>query len=236
MGQDFSKVLGNAPGHASSTLPSRVLEDEGRYEDALVLVVEDNPELLNYLGEILQGHYRIARARNGREAFEQINSLFPDLIVSDIMMPDIDGIELCQMTKNDIRTSHIPFILLTALDTVSDRISGLHSGADAYIAKPFNDELLIVQINNLLESRRSLRDSFGSDQKSWEEKFSSLDLDKKLIIKAIKVVEANMTDADFSVENMASHLNLSRTHLHRKLKSLTNQSAKIGRASCRERV
>jgi signal transduction histidine kinase/ligand-binding sensor domain-containing protein/DNA-binding response OmpR family regulator len=222
---DYSKVAANSQGHAPSTLPSGVLEDEGRYEDALVLVVEDNPELLNYLGEILQGHYRIARARNGREAFEQINSLFPDLIVSDIMMPDIDGIELCQMTKNDIRTSHIPFILLTALDTVRDRISGLHSGADAYIAKPFNDELLIVQINNLLESRRSLRESFGSDQLSWEDKFSSLDLDKKLIVKAIKVVEANMTDVDFSVENMASHLNLSRTHLHRKLKSLTNQSA-----------
>jgi signal transduction histidine kinase/ligand-binding sensor domain-containing protein/DNA-binding response OmpR family regulator len=200
-------------------------DNEINNPDALVLVVEDNLELLNYLGEILQSHFRIARAKNGREAADLIHSLFPDLIVSDIMMPDIDGIQLCQMVKDDIRTSHIPFILLTALATVQDRISGLQSGADAYLSKPFDDELLIAQINNLLESRKILRETFGSDQKSWEERFSSFDLDKRLILKAIKVVEENMTDVDFSVEDMASRLNLSRTHLHRKLKSLTNQSA-----------
>lgn len=194
-------------------------------EDALVLIVEDNIELLNYLGDLLQEKFRVSKARNGKQALEQIHSIFPDLIISDIMMPEMDGIELCKLTKNDIRTSHIPFILLTALDTVKDQISGLHSGADAYVSKPFNDQLLIVQANNLLESRKRLRESFSSDNENWEEKFNLFDIDKKLLLKAIKVTETNMTNFDFSVEDLAHNLNLSRTHLHRKLKSLTNQSA-----------
>ncbi|TNF40349.1 MAG: hybrid sensor histidine kinase/response regulator, partial [Bacteroidetes bacterium] len=198
---------------------------DNQNEDALVLIVEDNFELLNYLGDLLQENFRVSKARNGKQALEQIHSIFPDLIISDIMMPEMDGIELCKFTKNDIRTSHIPIILLTALDTVKDRISGLHSGADAYISKPFDDKLLLVQANNLLESRKRLRESFSSEHDDWEEKFNSFDLDKKLLIKAIKVTESNMTNVDFSVEDLAHNLNLSRTHLHRKLKSLTNQSA-----------
>jgi DNA-binding response OmpR family regulator len=200
-------------------------KSDDQNEDALVLIAEDNVELLNYLGDLLQEYFRVAKARNGKQALEQIHSIFPDLIISDIMMPEMDGIELCKLTKNDIRTSHIPFILLTALDTVKDRISGLHSGADAYVSKPFDDQLLLVQANNLLESRKRLRESFSSDHDDWEEKFNSFDLDKKLLIKAMKVTEANMTNFDFSVEELAQNLNLSRTHLHRKLKSLTNQSA-----------
>lgn len=194
-------------------------------EDALVLIVEDNFELLNYLGDLLQENFRVAKAKNGKEALEQIHSIFPDLVISDIMMPEMNGIELCKLTKNDIRTSHIPFILLTALDTVKDRISGLHSGADAYVSKPFDDQLLIVQANNLLESRKRLRESFSSDHETWEEKYNLFDIDKKFLLKAIKVTETNMTNMDFSVEELAQYLNLSRTHLHRKLKSLTNQSA-----------
>jgi signal transduction histidine kinase/ligand-binding sensor domain-containing protein/DNA-binding response OmpR family regulator len=194
-------------------------------QEALILVAEDNLELLDYLGDLLQEHFRVAKARNGKDALEQTHSLFPDLIISDIMMPEIDGIELCETLKNDIRTSHTPIILLTALDTIKDRISGLNSGADAYIPKPFNDDLLIVQVNNLLESRKSLRESFNTDPDLWEEKYNSFDIDKKLLQRAIKVIETNMTNVEFSVEDMASSLHLSRTHLHRKLKSLTNQSA-----------
>lgn len=194
-------------------------------QEALILVVEDNSELLNYLGDLLGDHFRVAKARNGKIAMEQINSLFPDLVISDIMMPEMDGIELCEAIKTDIRTSHIPVVLLTALDSVRDRIKGLQSGADIYLPKPFDDDLLIVQINNLLESRKVLRESFNSIDANWEDKYTSFDLDKKLLIKAVSVVEDNLTDFDLSVEILASKLNLSRTHLHRKLKSLTNQSA-----------
>lgn len=140
-------------------------------------------------------------------------------------MPEMDGIELCKAIKTDIKTSHIPMILLTALDSVKDRISGMQSGADAYLGKPFEDELLIAQVNSLLESRKKLRESFSSKEINWEEKYSAFDLDKKLLQKAISVVEENISDIDLSVQQLASKLHLSRTHLHRKLKSLTNQSA-----------
>jgi signal transduction histidine kinase/ligand-binding sensor domain-containing protein/DNA-binding response OmpR family regulator len=193
--------------------------------EALVLIVEDNQELLGYLAEVLQEHFRVAKARNGKEALEQTHSLFPDIVISDIMMPEIDGIELCETLKKDVKTSHIPVILLTALDTIKDQVSGLHSGADAYLAKPFNEEVLTVQVDNLLESRKLLRESFSSDKEVLETKYGAYDLDKKLLLKAINAIETNLTREDFSVEMLASELCLSRTHLHRKLKSLTNQSA-----------
>ncbi|MEW4923953.1 two-component regulator propeller domain-containing protein [Algibacter sp. 2305UL17-15] len=194
-------------------------------QEALVLIAEDNPELLDFLEESLHNHFRIAKAKNGKEAHDLAMSLYPDLIISDIMMPEMDGIQLCEKIKNDIRTSHIPVILLTALDTVQDKITGLHSGADAYVPKPFNDDFLIVQINNLLNSRKMLRGLFASQPDAWEANSETLSLDKKLLNKAIQTIENNMTNTDFTVEDFAKHLNLSRTHLHRKLKSLTNQSA-----------
>ncbi|MFB9057372.1 two-component regulator propeller domain-containing protein [Mariniflexile ostreae] len=194
-------------------------------QESLILIAEDNPELLDFLVESLENHFRIAKSKNGKEALEQIHSLYPDLVVSDIMMPEINGIELCSKIKTDIRTSHIPVILLTALDTIQDKITGIHSGADAYLAKPFNEDLLIVQINNLLNSRKGLRESFASSQDSWENHSEIHDLDKKLLLKAINSIEQNITNADFSVEDLAKNLHLSRTHLHRKLKSLTDQSA-----------
>lgn len=194
-------------------------------QDALILIVEDNTDLLNYLTELLGEHFRVSKTTNAKEALEQVHSLFPDIIVSDVMMPGINGFQLCEQVKQDIRSSHIPVILLTALDTVKDQLSGLHSGADAYISKPFNEDLLLAHIDNLLESRKSLRNWFSNNTEKWEENLESLDLDKKLISKAIKVVEANLTNFDFSVEMLATELHLSRTHLHRKLKSLTNQSA-----------
>ncbi|WP_299781555.1 hybrid sensor histidine kinase/response regulator transcription factor [uncultured Formosa sp.] len=194
-------------------------------QEALILIAEDNPELLDFLEESLKDNYRIAKAKNGKEALNQVNSLYPDLVVSDIMMPHIDGIELCAKIKTDINTSHIPVILLTALDTIQDKITGINSGADAYLAKPFDEDLLIVQINNLLNSRKLLRASFASSEDKWEDEFEMHDLDKKLILKAIKIIEENITNTEFGVEVLAKNLHLSRTHLHRKLKSITDQSA-----------
>lgn len=200
-------------------------EEYDKNQDSLVLIAEDNPELLDFLGDCLQNHFRIARAKNGKEAYDQAHSLFPDLIVSDIMMPEINGIELCEKIKNDVRTSHIPFILLTALDTNKDKITGIHSGADAYLGKPFSDDLLIAQINNLLDSRRALRESFSGVQEGFKDNLEIHDLDKRLIIRAVSIVDKNLSNSEFTVEELASNLKLSRTHLHRKLKSITNQSA-----------
>lgn len=200
-------------------------EEDINNQDSLILIAEDNPELLDFLGDCLQNHFRIAKTKNGKEAYDQIHSLYPDLIVSDIMMPEINGIELCKKIKTDIRTSHIPIILLTALETIKDKITGMHSGADAYIGKPFSDDLLIAQINNLLNSRKALRESFSGIQEGFKDNLDLHDLDKKLIIRAVNIVDKNLSNSEFTVEDLAANLNLSRTHLHRKLKSITNQSA-----------
>ena len=203
----------------------KIERSEVSYENSLILIVEDNIELLNYLSNVLGNYFKVSKAKNGIEALEQIHSLFPDIIISDIMMPEMDGIELCESVKKDIRISHIPIILLTALESVEKRISGLCSGADAYISKPFDDKLLITQIINLLESRKNLRESFVNINEIWDEKVEQMDIDKKLILKAVQVIESNISNINFSVETLASELGLSRTTLHRKLKSLTNQSA-----------
>lgn len=194
-------------------------------QESLILIAEDNPELLDFLEESLQNYFRIAKAKNGKEAHDLSLSLYPDLIISDIMMPEMDGIQLCEKIKNDIRTSHIPVILLTALSTMKDKISGIHSGADDYVPKPFNEDFLIAKVNNLLNSRKMLRTLFASQQEVWDESLDVLSLDKKLLQKAICSIEKNITNTDFTVEDLAKSLNISRTHLHRKLKSLTNQSA-----------
>ncbi|MDW5289174.1 two-component regulator propeller domain-containing protein [Formosa sp. PL04] len=229
----FNKIenLKNYIDEENSTKPNiiafqeRIEQTEDLYHDSLILIVEDNIELLNYLGYVLGHHFKVIKTKNGIEALEQTHSLFPDIIISDIMMPEMDGIELCETIKKDIRTSHIPVILLTALESVKNRISGLTSGADAYISKPFDDKLLITQIINLLESRKVLRESFVNIDDVWSKNVGEMDMDKKLILKAVQVVEKNISNIDFTVETLASELNLSRTTLHRKLKSLTDQSA-----------
>ncbi|MCL5130504.1 two-component regulator propeller domain-containing protein [Algibacter sp. L4_22] len=201
------------------------IEEHTKNQEALILITEDNLELLEFLSSALQNHFRIATAKNGKEAYQQIHTLFPDLVISDIMMPEMDGIELCAKIKNDIRISHTPVILLTALDTIKDRISGINSGADLYVPKPFNEDVLIAQIHNLLNSRKALRSLFSSQQEVWKSDIEVLDLDKKFLLNAISVVEQNISNPDFSVEDLTNKLHLSRTHLHRKLTSLTNQSA-----------
>lgn len=193
--------------------------------EQLILLVEDNIELIDYLSESLKDQYKIAKAKNGIEGLLKARSLHPDMIISDVMMPEMDGIEFCKAVKEDIHTSHIPVILLTALESTEDQVTGLASGADAYISKPFSLDLLLAQMSNLLHSRKVLRDNFDNKESNWEEKIEATDIDKQLIIKAVRHIETNISNPDISVDDLASALNLSRTTLHRKLKSLSNQSA-----------
>lgn len=223
---ESSSLTGNiAVENEVATVEKKLHDADVQYNESLILIVEDNPDLLDYLGNLLSKYFKVAKARNGREGVEQVQSLYPDLIISDIMMPEMDGIELCNMVKCDIQSSHIPIVLLTALETVKDRISGLHAGADAYMPKPFDDNLLLAQVTNLLDSRKVLRETFADNSDSWSAKVDSMDMDKKLILKATQFVESNLSNVDLTVDTLASELNLSRTTLHRKLKSLTDQSA-----------
>lgn len=189
-----------------------------------ILIVEDNKDLQNYIINILAPFYQTRAASNGSEALNLIKTGSYDLILSDVMMPIMDGFELCKNTKSNIETSHIPVILLTALSSTQNKIMGLDKGADAYISKPFENELLLSQINNLITQRQKLRSSFKSHVVTGEA-FDAGNLDNYFLKKVDEVIEKMYSKEDFSVENLANEVSLHRSQLHRKLKQLTNYSA-----------
>tara|TARA_R110001592_G_scaffold361272_1_gene671570 strand:- start:24890 stop:28927 length:4038 start_codon:yes stop_codon:yes gene_type:complete len=189
-----------------------------------ILLVEDNAELRDYLKESLENDYTIYEAKDGIQGIDQCLKVSPNLIISDVMMPNKDGVEMCYDIKNDIRISHIPIILLTARNSFEHKVEGLKTGADAYIEKPFSMELLEIKITNLLESREKLRKHFGNDIKVQPLDISSSSADDKFLNKAINIVEDYLVDSTFSVEDFIKQMGMSRSSLHIKLKALTNKS------------
>ncbi|MGD9555797.1 MAG: two-component regulator propeller domain-containing protein [Mangrovibacterium sp.] len=200
-----------------------LLSDERQIHS--ILLVEDNPEMQKYIRRLLKEEYRVLVAGNGLQGFEMANELYPDLVISDIMMPGMDGFELCRKLKEDLRTSHIPVILLTALSETDKKVSGLKTGADAYLTKPFDNKLLKAQIANLLAARRRMQQAFTESQEKWEADANVMPPDRKLMDKAIAIVDKHILDANFTVEQLAAELNMSRSSLHRKMRALTSQSA-----------
>ncbi|MBD0255369.1 MAG: response regulator, partial [Cytophagales bacterium] len=197
---------------------------DGRKKPSLLLV-EDNEDFRFYLKDNLKAHYRIVEAANGKEGWQQATALVPDLIVSDIMMPEMDGLELCRRIRKDKRTSHIPVILLTARAADEQRRDGYGIGANDYVTKPFDFEILQARIRNLIAQQEAFRKAFnkgGMEVAPGEIQITSLD--EKLIAKAIAEVEKNMANADFSVEDLSHELGMSRVHLYKKLLSLTGKS------------
>jgi signal transduction histidine kinase/ligand-binding sensor domain-containing protein/DNA-binding response OmpR family regulator len=190
-----------------------------------LLIVEDNIDLREFLYSSFIGEYNVFEAGNGQTAFELATRYNPDIIVSDIIMPEMDGIELCLKLKEHIHTSHIPVILLTAKSALENRIEGFKVGADDYIPKPFSIELLETRIKNLIESRKKLRAIFAESEKPEPAKITTNPVDQRFIEKAIKLIESNIDNSEFSVNNFASMMSVSRTLLHKKLTTLTNQSA-----------
>lgn len=189
-----------------------------------LLLIEDNDDFRFYLRDNLKFQYNIYEARNGAEGWNQVLSLQPDLIVSDIMMPEMNGIELCNRIKGDERVSHIPIILLTARSSEEQRIEGFKTGADDYITKPFNFEVLEARINNLLSVREKFQKNFRKtlDVKSSELQITPLDV--KLIEKAVKVVEENISSPTFSIEDFGMELGISRAYVFKKILALTGKT------------
>ena len=193
-----------------------------------ILIVEDEEEISQYMKEELSSDYRISCAPNGKIALDIILKNKPDLVISDIMMPEMDGITLSRKVKQNININHIPIILLTAKSKTEDKLEGLEIGADAYIVKPFNTEILKQTIDNLLTNRERLKNKFTGRQQP-EDKIDKIELkssDEKLIEKIMKVINENISNPQLNVEMLAENVGMSRVHMHRKLKELTNQSAR----------
>lgn len=189
-----------------------------------ILVVEDNEELRYYLCEILRKEYKILQASNGKEGLALALYHIPDLVISDLLMPHMDGASLCREIKTNIKTSHVPVILLTAKTSEEDQLQGIDSGCNLYIHKPFNLEILISSIHNLLQERERLQKHYRKKitVNTSEEELESLD--DRLIQKAVIAVEKEMDNPDFSVEQLSRELGMSRVHLYKKMSSLTGNS------------
>ena len=196
--------------------------DEIHKSRPLVLIVEDNFDLRTFLTQTLKGDYRIIGAENGKEGFALAKKYSPELIISDVMMPVMDGIELCSRLKKEIQTSHIPVILLTAKTMVENLIEGLETGADDYIPKPFNLQILQARMNNLIESRRKLKKMFSSAQDMPVAEMTCNPVDEEFIAKAYDVLEKQYTDPEFSAKQFAGEMFVSRSLLYKKLKALTD--------------
>jgi len=191
-----------------------------------VLIVEDDREINNYVKMELEPLYKINRAYNGKEALEYILAKKPDLVISDVMMPEMDGITLCRKIKSNVNINYIPVILLTAKSDDMDRAIGLDIDADAYIVKPFNPEILKKTVSNLLSNRERLKDKFHT---RLEGKIETIDLkafDDVLMEKIVKTINANLSNPKLNVELLGASVGFSRVHIHRKLKELTGQSAR----------
>lgn len=191
----------------------------------LILIVEDNQDMRNYIGESLYGGYNLIEAEDGAIGFNQAIKHIPDLIISDVMMPGMNGFELTKKLKKDIHTSHIPVILLTAKAGEKSKIKGLETGADAYVNKPFSTKELLVRAKNLIEQRRKLRDKFEKNITIDPSEVTVTSVDENFLRKAAKIVEKHIDDTEFSVEQFSKEMLMDRNNLYRKLKKLVNQSS-----------
>ena len=198
-------------------------------EQPFLLLVEDNQDLIHFLQACLKYGYRLVIAHNGREGIEKAFELIPDLIVSDVMMPEMDGFELCRQLKQDSRTSHIPIMLLTARADLDSRLQGLEQGADAYLAKPFQKAELLLRIRKLLELRRQLQHHYLAQagvKEEWLIEFPALAGQEKEFLDQVRsLLESHLAESEYSVPQLCQDLGMSKSQLHRKLTALTGMSA-----------
>lgn len=198
-------------------------EQEDTRSGYTILLVDDNADFRNFLAYSLSATYNILQAGNGREALKVMETENPDLVISDVMMPQMDGLELCTAVKTDIRFSHIPVILLTAKAGEQFQLEGLEHGADDYISKPFSMDILKIRIEKIISDAMKRRGYFKEDIRIEPEKITITPLDKQFIQRAISVIEDHMEGGDISVESLASELNISRGYLYKKLVTITGK-------------
>lgn len=201
-----------------------VAATNGNKTKPIILIVEDNPDVRAYLRENLEPEYSVMEASDGIEGLKKAIEEPPSLIIADIAMPKMDGIEMCGKVKSSIETSHVPVILLTARTSLVFQLDGLETGADDYVTKPFHMRLLLARIKNLINSRKKIQDHFSKEFNFGPDAPKINSLDKKLLDQVKFVIERHLDDSSFTVDQLASSLSMSRIQLYRKLKSLTGKS------------
>jgi signal transduction histidine kinase/ligand-binding sensor domain-containing protein/DNA-binding response OmpR family regulator len=197
---------------------------EQEIKEYSILVVEDNCQIRSYLAELLSSRYQVYDASNGQEALEIALELIPDLVVSDVMMPIMDGITFCHKLKNDMRISHIPVILLSARTLADSIIEGFEFGADEYLTKPFNERILLVRINNILQNRREIRKRVCQEMILNPQEISLNTQDGIFLSKFAAYIEEHLDEADFNITQMAIEMAMSHSNLYKKVKALTGMS------------
>lgn len=215
------------------TIPSNLYPEElatskgSVYEEnkaIKLLLVEDNFEFRTFLQNELNDKYKVIVASNGKEGLIKAQSEHPDLVITDVMMPEMSGNELCRRLKEDVSVSHIPVILLTAKASDQSQIEGFEAGADAYIIKPFNMDILLLQINHLIEQQKKRKETFKKSIVLDPQNFTSTNIDEELINRALKLIEKNMDNSMYSVEQLSKDMFMDRTSLYRKLSAIVGQS------------
>jgi DNA-binding response OmpR family regulator len=189
-----------------------------------MLLVEDNPDVINFLAESFEDNFTIIKSFDGEAGLKEALNSMPDIIISDVMMPLMDGIELCIKLKSNLITSHIPVILLTARSPLIFKLEGLENGADDYVTKPFNFDLLDVKVWNLLENRQKMKLRYQKEITLQPTNTSISTYDDKFLENVMKYIEDNIAEESLNVEDLSQHIGMSRGNLYRKLKALTGKS------------
>lgn len=208
-------------------LDETIKEDSGQIDAQIsdtLLIVEDNADVTEYLTDRLSKHYHVYTASNGLEALDVLKDKEVDLILTDVMMPEMDGIKLCKSLKKNIKTCHIPVIILSARSNTEDQLQGLEVGADDYLPKPFTFSVLKAKIQNMLKSRRRMLEHYSKSLEIEPEKITFNTMDEELLKKAMKIVTDNLDNSEFSTDTFCSEMGMSRSNLHLKLKAITGES------------
>jgi YesN/AraC family two-component response regulator len=202
-------------------IPTSELPDD----KPVVLIAEDNPDLRSYISDNLRSMFTILEASDGEEGLLLASEKIPDIIITDVMMPRMDGVEFTHQIKNNTLTSHIPVVMLTARDDAHTKKSGFRTGADQYVTKPFDLAELQIRIEGLIKQRNRLREKFSQEIVLKPQAITVDTHDARFMQAVLQVVEENLSNTEFTVEDMQRELGMSRMQLHRKLKALTDQSA-----------
>lgn len=207
-----------------SPSPKSAVPAQKTNKKPVVLLIEDNDDMRFYLKDNLKNTFNIVEAVNGREGWQKALALHPNLIVSDVSMPEMSGVELCKKIRDDYRTNHIPIILLTALTEEKDQLAGLTNGANDYITKPFNFEILLSKINGLLSMQENMKNTYQKQKEIQVEDMVIVSEDEKFLQNVFACIEKNLTNYNFSVEELSSQMALSRVSLYKKMLTLTGKT------------